>query len=109
MLRTKTGGRDALRDGPLAAARNILIGIGLLRVFDLHVPPALAVALLPFVIAHPINQLSPAGRRRDASAHYDFPELARDAEVAAKARRIVAVRLSTRFSRNCYRFVRFHV
>lgn len=93
MLRTKTRGRDALRDGPLAAALNILIGIGLLRVFDLHVPPALAVAL---------NQLSPAGRRRDASAHYDFPELARDAEVAAKARRVVAVRSSTRFSRSCY-------
>lgn len=57
MLPTKTGGRGALRDGPLAAARSILIGIGLLRVFDLHVPPALAVALLPFVIAHSIDQL----------------------------------------------------
>jgi len=37
-------------DAPLAAAASILFGIGVLRVFDLHVPPALAVGLLPFVI-----------------------------------------------------------
>lgn len=37
-------------DVPLAAAVSILFGIGVLRVFDLHVPPALAVGLLPFVI-----------------------------------------------------------
>lgn len=33
-----------------AAGASILIGIGILRAFDLHVPPALAVGLLPFVI-----------------------------------------------------------
>lgn len=37
-------------DVPLAAAASILFGIAVLRVFDLHVPPALAVGLLPFVI-----------------------------------------------------------
>ncbi|GAN78479.1 hypothetical protein [Acidisphaera rubrifaciens] len=35
---------------PLAAAASMLVGIGILRAFDLHVPPALAVGLLPFVI-----------------------------------------------------------
>lgn len=35
---------------PLAAAFSVVVGIGVLRVFDLHVPPALAVGLLPFVI-----------------------------------------------------------
>ena len=39
--------------GPLAAAASILIGALVLRAFDLHVPPALAVGLLPFVMAHP--------------------------------------------------------
>jgi len=42
--------------GPLAAAFSIVFGIGVLRVFDLHVPPALAVGLLPFVIPHPNYQ-----------------------------------------------------
>lgn len=37
-------------DAPLAAAASILFGIGVLRLFDLHVPPTLAVGLLPFVI-----------------------------------------------------------
>ena len=35
---------------PPAAGASILVGIGILRAFDLHVPPALAVGLLPFVI-----------------------------------------------------------
>jgi hypothetical protein len=35
---------------PIAAIGAVLIGIVVLRVFDLHVPPALAVGLLPFVI-----------------------------------------------------------
>lgn len=39
--------------GPLAAACSIAVGIGILRLFDLHVPPALAVGLLPFVMARP--------------------------------------------------------
>jgi len=38
---------------PLAAIASILIGIAVLRVVDLHVPPALAVGLLPFVIDDP--------------------------------------------------------
>ncbi len=39
--------------GPLAAAGSILIGIAVLAALDLHAPPALAVGLLPFVIARP--------------------------------------------------------
>jgi hypothetical protein len=39
--------------GPLAAAASILIGALVLRAFDLHVPPAPAVGLLPFVMVHP--------------------------------------------------------
>jgi HPP family protein len=42
-----------LGDGPSAAACAMGWGILVLRVFDLHVPPALAVALLPFVMASP--------------------------------------------------------
>lgn len=46
--------------GPVAAACSMAWGILVLRVVDLHVPPALAVALLPFVmdsptIAYPIS------------------------------------------------------
>lgn len=39
--------------GPLTAACGMAWGIMILRVFDLHVPPALAVALLPLVMDHP--------------------------------------------------------
>lgn len=39
--------------GPLAAALTVICGIIVLRLFDLHVPPALAVGLLPFVMPHP--------------------------------------------------------
>jgi hypothetical protein len=42
-----------LGDGPSAAACAMAWGILVLRVFDLHVPPALAVALLPFVMTSP--------------------------------------------------------
>lgn len=38
---------------PLAAACSMAVGIMVLRLFDLHVPPALAVALLPFVMDRP--------------------------------------------------------
>jgi hypothetical protein len=38
---------------PLAAVVSIAFGIGILRAFDLHVPPALAVGLLPFIISEP--------------------------------------------------------
>jgi len=38
---------------PAAAACAMAWGILVLRIFDLHVPPALAVALLPFVMASP--------------------------------------------------------
>jgi hypothetical protein len=49
-----------LGPGPLAAGCSMACGIAVLRLFDLHVPPALAVALLPFVmdsptIAYPIS------------------------------------------------------
>jgi hypothetical protein len=39
--------------GPLTATIAILVGILILRVFALHVPPALAVGLIPFVIERP--------------------------------------------------------
>ena len=38
---------------PLAAACSMAWGIAVLRTCDLHVPPALAVALLPLVMDHP--------------------------------------------------------
>ena len=42
--------------GPLGAMCTVLAGVIVLRVFDLHVPPALAVGLLPFVMSHPSDQ-----------------------------------------------------
>ena len=42
-----------LGQGPVPAALSMAWGIGALRLFDLHVPPALAVALLPQVMASP--------------------------------------------------------
>ena len=42
-----------LGDGPSAAACAMGWGILVLRLFNLHVPPALAVALLPFVMTSP--------------------------------------------------------
>jgi len=39
--------------GPLTAACDMAWGILILRLFDLHVPPAFAVALLPMVMNHP--------------------------------------------------------
>ena len=38
---------------PAAAACSMLWGVFVLRVFDLHVPPALAVALLPLIMPSP--------------------------------------------------------
>ncbi len=43
----------ALGTGPIGAMCSVLAGALVLRVLDLHVPPALAVGLLPFVMAHP--------------------------------------------------------
>ena len=43
-------------NGPLAAACSVAVGMGILRVLDLHVPPALAMGLLPFVIPTPNYQ-----------------------------------------------------
>lgn len=42
-----------LGTGPVGAMCSVLAGIAMLRLLDLHVPPALAVGLLPFVILHP--------------------------------------------------------
>jgi hypothetical protein len=44
---------NLLGDGAVAAAFSMAWGIAALRLFDLHVPPALAVALLPQVMASP--------------------------------------------------------
>jgi len=38
---------------PLGAMCSILMSAFIVRILDLHVPPALAVGLLPFVMAHP--------------------------------------------------------
>jgi RND family efflux transporter MFP subunit len=46
-----------LGPGPLAAACSMAFAGVALRIFDLHAPPALAVGLLPFVIAQPTYQL----------------------------------------------------
>jgi hypothetical protein len=53
---TAAGGLAAFKmfgPGPLTAACAMAWGIGVLRVFHLHVPPALAVALLPLVMSSP--------------------------------------------------------
>jgi hypothetical protein len=53
---TATGGllcRRYLGVGPAGSITSMAIGILVLRIFDLHVPPALAVALLPQVIDQP--------------------------------------------------------
>ena len=39
--------------GPFGATLSILAGVAVLQVLDLHVPPALAVGLLPFVLVRP--------------------------------------------------------
>ena len=44
---------NAVGPNPATAALSMAWGIIVLRVFDLHVPPALAVALLPMVMDHP--------------------------------------------------------
>jgi hypothetical protein len=44
---------NLLGDGAVASAFSMVWGIVMLRLFDLHVPPALAVALLPQVMASP--------------------------------------------------------
>jgi len=44
---------DAIAYPPLAAILSMLCGIVMLRIFRLHVPPALAVALLPMVMNRP--------------------------------------------------------
>jgi hypothetical protein len=45
--------RKLLGNRPVAAASSMAWGIAALRIFDLHVPPAIAVALLPQVMASP--------------------------------------------------------
>ena len=44
---------NTLGVGPVAAGLSMAWGILVLRVFDLHIPPALAVALLPMVMSKP--------------------------------------------------------
>jgi hypothetical protein len=55
-LLTAAGGLlilDVVGGNPLTAALSMGWGMIVLRAFDLHVPPALAVALLPMVMDHP--------------------------------------------------------
>ncbi len=47
------GSYQAIGNNPVCAAVSMAWGVGMLRLFDLHVPPALAVALLPMVMDHP--------------------------------------------------------
>jgi hypothetical protein len=42
-----------LGTGPLAAVLSMAVGIVMLRLLELHVPPVLAVGLIPFVMVHP--------------------------------------------------------
>ena len=42
-----------LGTGPLAAAVAVAGGIAILAAFDLHLPPAIAIGLLPLLIGHP--------------------------------------------------------
>ena len=51
--------------GPVAAGCSIATGMAVLRLFDLHVPPALAVALLPFVMDYADHRLPNLGRNRN--------------------------------------------
>lgn len=44
---------DAFGSGVMTTMISLAFGIGVLRLFDLHVPPALAVALIPQVLDHP--------------------------------------------------------
>jgi CBS-domain-containing membrane protein len=39
--------------GPLAVILAVAIGAGVCRQFKLHIPPALAVGLMPFVMTNP--------------------------------------------------------
>ncbi|MHB8381619.1 MAG: HPP family protein [Candidatus Binataceae bacterium] len=53
---TAAGGLICLRafgNNAATAATAMLWGIVVLRIFDLHIPPALAIALLPMVMNHP--------------------------------------------------------
>ena len=55
-LLTAAGGFLAVHTfgpGVMTTMVSLALGIGVLRLFDLHVPPALAVALIPQVIDHP--------------------------------------------------------
>lgn len=60
-----------LGSGPVGAMCSVLAGVAVLRLLDLHVPPAVAVGLLPFVIPHPDFQFPLAvtlGTALEASA-----------------------------------------
>jgi hypothetical protein len=53
---TALGGLLAVRSlgaGPAAAAAGMVWGVIILKIFDIHMPPALAVALIPLVLPHP--------------------------------------------------------
>jgi hypothetical protein len=53
---TALGGLVAVRllgTGPLAAGCSVSFGIGVLRAFDVHMPPALAIGLIPLVMSAP--------------------------------------------------------
>ena len=54
----------ALHMGFVAVMMTVLCCIGVLRLFDLHMPPALAVGVLPFV-----NQFSCTARKSDAVSY----------------------------------------
>ncbi len=42
-----------LHPGFLAVMMTVLCSVGVLRLFDLHMPPALAIGMIPFVMEHP--------------------------------------------------------
>jgi len=62
-LLTAGGGTVALHllgPGPGAVAASLVWGVAALRAFDVHMPPALAVALIPFVMEAPPTLAYPA-------------------------------------------------
>ena len=61
--------------GPLAVAAALVWGVLALRIFRIHMPPALAVGLIPFVMDEPDRTLPALGRRRDAAADDRLPAL----------------------------------
>ncbi len=79
-----------LGTGPVGAMCSILAAIAIVRALDLHVPPALAVGLLPFVMAHPNFQFPAAvllGITIETAVFLGWRRFARTAHARARSRK----------------------